>query len=204
MNYPAADGVEITFVPSGISGLVAVGTYVEEAARRLGVKLRGKCFARKGVHFCQFSVLDDSVLSPPTSEERKFFVDKMQDSTGARRLGCQARFDRPCTVEVVMPAGDEKNESENEHRSDSAAKQNQEYIKFFSALPLEQKIAELVKLEAITFADTMDYVLNAPFNVGDKILTALANFGLDIERKESDAARPREHTEKPAASDEKE
>lgn len=54
MNYPVADGVEITFVPSGISGLVAVGTYVEEAARRLGVKLRGKCFARKGVHFCQF------------------------------------------------------------------------------------------------------------------------------------------------------
>ena len=40
--------VSITFEPSGISGLVAEGTYLIDAARRMGVSLGAGCTAGKG------------------------------------------------------------------------------------------------------------------------------------------------------------
>ena len=40
--------VSITFEPSGISGLVAEGTYLIDAARRMGAPLGAGCTAGKG------------------------------------------------------------------------------------------------------------------------------------------------------------
>ena len=40
--------VTITFEPSGISGLVAEGTYLIDAARRMGASLGAGCTAGKG------------------------------------------------------------------------------------------------------------------------------------------------------------
>lgn len=195
--------VEITFRPSGISGLVAAGTYVADAARRLGIRLRGQCRPQEGLHFCQFSIseADDYAISPPTAEERRFFADNTGLTRVGQRLGCQARFERPCTIEIVMPADEERREHETASQTGSATTQTKEYLKTFAALPLEQKIGELVKLEAITFADTLNYILNAPFAIGDKILTALATFGRELEQKEAEATRPREHVRNPAASE---
>lgn len=204
LTDPAKGIVEITFRPSGISGLVAAGTYVADAARRLGIRLRGKCRPQDGIHFCQFSIseADAYAISPPTAEERRFYADNTERSREGRRLGCQARFERPCTIEIVMPVDDERSERQTESRAGSGTSQTEEYLKTFAALPLEQKIGELVKLEAITFADTLNYILNAPFAIGDKILTTLATFGRELEQKEAEAVRPQEHTQNSAASEE--
>ena len=40
--------VSITFEPSGINGLVAEGTYLIDAARRMGAPLGAGCTAGKG------------------------------------------------------------------------------------------------------------------------------------------------------------
>ena len=61
--------VSITFEPSGINGLVAEGTYLIDAARRMGAPLGAGCTAGKGeCPSCVVSVKAGAdLLSPPAS-----------------------------------------------------------------------------------------------------------------------------------------
>ena len=65
--------VSITFEPSGINGLVAEGTYLIDAARRMGAPLGAGCTAGKGeCPSCVVSVkAGASLLSPPSIAEEQ-------------------------------------------------------------------------------------------------------------------------------------
>jgi hypothetical protein len=69
-------------------------------------------------------------------------------------------------------------------------------------LPLEQKISELMKLEAIALGDTFSFILNSPFKVFEKIGDVMADFGMKLENKARDAQRPEEHKEEKAENTE--
>ena len=69
----------------------------------------------------------------------------------------------------------------------------EEYIKDFAKMPLEKKIANLVKLEAMALGDTLTYIGNAPYVVFDKVLDVMAGFGLKMHEEEKAAMRPEEH-----------
>ena len=65
--------VSITFEPSGINGLVAEGTYLIDAARRMGAPLGAGCTAGKGdCPACVVSVKSGAeLLSPPSTPRRR-------------------------------------------------------------------------------------------------------------------------------------
>jgi len=152
--------VSITFEPSGISGLVAQGTYLIDAARRMGAPLGTGCTAGKGeCPTCVVSVKSGAnLLSPPSQVEEKQLGQEQLDQS--LRLACQVKLENHGDV-VVMAA------ARPEIRSDPAESQ-EDLVKKFGALPLGKKIATLVQFEMIAMSEAFDTAIEKPLAYGSK------------------------------------
>jgi hypothetical protein len=64
----------------------------------------------------------------------------------------------------------------------------------FDALPLDQKIAALMRMEAVTLSETFAYVVNSPMKVVEKVGDVMAEFGMRLEQEARKATRPASHT----------
>ena len=71
--------------------------------------------------------------------------------------------------------------------------QAEEYRKRFEDLPLEKKMAELVRLEGVALSETLNFVINSPYKVADKLMDFLAEFGFKLESQKKESAKPEEH-----------
>jgi ferredoxin len=156
--------VSITFEPSGINGLVAEGTYLIDAARRMGAPLGAGCTAGKGeCPSCVVSVkAGANLLSVPSlAEEQQLGAEQLDQSL---RLACQVKLENHGEV-VVMAAA----------RPDRAAAvdDGSELTKRFGALPLGKKLATLVQLEAITMSEAFDSAIEKPLAFGSKTFDAI-------------------------------
>ena len=91
--------VSITFEPSGISGVVAQGTYVIDAARRMGAPLGTGCTAGKGeCPACGVNNYWRGNYSPPSvAEEKQLGVEQLEQ---ALRLACQVKIENHGEVVV--------------------------------------------------------------------------------------------------------
>jgi ferredoxin len=159
--------VSITFEPSGISGVVAQGTYLIDAARRMGAPLGTGCTAGKGeCPACLISVKSGAeVLSPPSmAEENQLGDEQLQQSL---RLACQVKLENHGDVVVMVAARPQTRPSE----TDSVA----ELQKKFGALPLGKKIATLMQFEAITASETFDAAIEKPLAFGSKAFDSIVN-----------------------------
>ena len=185
--------VEITFEREGLDGLIPVGTYIGDAMRRFGLQDVEPCDARTGLHDCIVEIVKGGdLLSPLTSVESEHFG--AEGPKSGQRLACQAKIERP--GEIVLMTQEKKKEEEpekEETRSD-------EYRKEFTELPLERKIVDLVKLEAITLGETFSFILNSPLKVFEKVGDVMAEFGMKLETEAKKAQRPVEHTNGAAES----
>ena len=158
--------VSITFEPSGISGVVAEGTYLIDAARRMGVPLGAGCTIGKGeCPACVISVKSGGeLLSPPSAaEERDLGADHL---TEALRLACQVKIENHGDV-VVMIATRPQRPAETDPQTDLSKK--------FGALPLSKKIAMLMQFEAITASQAFDSALEKPLAFGSKAFDSIMN-----------------------------
>jgi len=172
----------VTFEREGREGVVAVGSYLGDVIRRFGIADQDECNTE---HDCVVTVKSGAeFLSEPTSVETEHFSTSGR-KTG-QRLACHAKIERPGEI-VVMTQEKKKEEKTAESTSD-------QFRKEFADLPLDQKIAELMKLEAIAFGDTVSYIANSPFKVFEKIGDVMADFGMKLENKAKNAQRPEEHT----------
>ena len=158
--------VSITFEPSGLSGVVAEGTYLIDAARRMGVSLGEGCTIGKGeCPSCLVSVKSGAtLLSAPSASELKHL--DVEDLAQSHRIACQVKLEFP--GEVVVMAAARKAGSAGPPR-DTAS----ELRKEFGALPLSQKLATLVQLEAITMSQAFDSAIEKPLAFGAKTMDAL-------------------------------
>jgi ferredoxin len=178
--------VEIKFEREGVSGIVAVGTYVLDAAKRFGVRFENACKLDEKLHFCAVGISEGSgLLSAQTSAEEEYF--SVNDHSKNERLGCQVKIEKPGEVVVMTKEKKPAYDKETQEAKDEA------YRKEFAELPLEKKISELVQLEAIALSDTLSFVINSPYKIADKFLDVLAEFGFKKEKNEKDAVRPEEH-----------
>jgi uncharacterized 2Fe-2S/4Fe-4S cluster protein (DUF4445 family) len=176
---------DIKFEREGKEGIVPVGSYLSDAARRLGVRFEEKCEPAAGIHFCRVTVADgEEVLSERTQAERE--LTESDGATPTDRLACQARIERVGEI-VIMTR-----ETENKAAEDEPAV-SEKYVKEFSELPLEKKIAELAHLEAIALGETVSFVLNSPYLIFDKVIDVMAAFGMRKEAEVKQAVRPPEH-----------
>ena len=159
--------VSITFEPSGISGLVAEGTYLIDAARRMGVSLGAGCTVGKGeCPACVVSVKSGAnLLSPPSvAEETQLGVEHLGQSL---RLACQVKIENPGELVVMGAPRPERTTVPNETET--------ELVKKFGALPLRKKIATLLQFETITMSEAFDSAIEKPLAYGSKTFDKFMN-----------------------------
>ena len=179
--------VHITFKPEGREGVVAVGSYLADAARRFGVRFEDVCVQDQGIHFCSVVVADGAEnMSPLTSVETEYFSSR--DRKTDERLSCQTKIET--AGDIVIMTSETKNGKADEP---AAEEQNEQYKKDFTEMPLEKKIATLVQLEAIALGETVSFIMNSPYLVFDKVMDVMAEFGLKKEEDSKKSARPKEH-----------
>lgn len=175
---------EIRFEREDLEGVIPVGSYIGDALRRFGVKGFERCTAD---HDCVVTVKSgQELLSEPTSVETEQLGDDARKA--GERLACHAKIEKPGEIVVMTKVRKEETKPE-EDKSES-------YRKEFSDLPLEQKISELMKLEAIALGDTFSFIVNSPYKIFEKIGDVMADFGMKLETKAREAQRPEEHSEK--------
>jgi ferredoxin len=176
--------VEIKLEREGLDGIVAVGTYLSDALRRFGI--RSGCGRGNGTttHLCAVTVSQGKeLLTARTQAEKDFFG---EDADLSRRLACEARIERPGEI-IIMT--DEKATEPKKESSDERGR----YIKEFADLPLDKKISDLVKLEAMAMGETISFILNSPYKVLEKIGDVMADLGRKMDAEQKKASRPVEH-----------
>jgi len=176
--------VEITFHPVGLSGLVATGTYVLDAAKQMGVRLPVDCKGPDQCRACLVSILEgESLLSQPTAAELIMFG--QSPGSEKQRLACHARIERD--GELVVQVMSEKKVSETDQ------KDAKEVRSTFGELPLDKKLATLVQLEVLTVSAAFDAVVDRSIVVGERFMDFLARQGKSKQRHDLAARRPPEH-----------
>ena len=180
---------EIKFSREDREGVVAVGTYLIDAAKRFGIHFEDVCNPEEAVHHCSVVVSSGSdLLSDLTKAEQDYFADKSRKTN--ERLACQVKIDKAGEVEIMT---NEKVKDPEPETKASSADTTEEYRKAFEEMPLEKKIANLVQLETIALGETVSFIINSPFKVADKLMDVMAEFGFKKEERQKESARPAEH-----------
>lgn len=175
---------ELTFERENRNGIAVVGSYLIDAARRLGVEIRDES-GRLGLDDSSAVAIKSGAefLSAPTKAELEQLSDARRKK--GERLASQVKIEKAGEIVVVTI----------EKKEDVKEDSNEKYRKEFAELPLEAKIANLVKLESIALSETLSFVLNAPQAIGGKIVDILAQFGYKFDEEAKKAAQPEEHKE---------
>lgn len=176
---------EIKFEREKLDGVVAVGTYLFDAARRLGVRLEDECGRRGECDSCAVRVKSGAeFLSEITEKEKKQLTAKRRKN--GERLACQAKIVQAGEIVIMThkKVEEEKPEFETKH---------EDYRKQFEELPLEKKISSLLELEGVALSETLNFVVNSPSHIVGKIMDVMAQFGFKKDELEKEARRPKEH-----------
>jgi len=196
--------VEIKFEREDRDGIIPVGTYISEAARRLGIELGSEEIG--GEDFLVVKIIKgDKLLSAATKTETEKLSDERRKN--GERLANHAKIEK--SGELIVMSTEKKVEEKP-----SEEKIREDYQKEFQELPLEKKIASLVELESIALSETFSFIINSPYLVAGKVMDVLAEFGWAMEADAKKQTRPAEHhsnedtqpsvTEEPKTTDGKE
>lgn len=176
---------ELKFEREDRSGVAVVGSYLIDAARRVGVEVEDECGRLGLCDTCAMTVKQGGdLLSPPTKAELEILSDDRRAK--GERLSCQAKIEKP--GEIVIMTKEKKKEEEP-----TAEEKSENYRKEFEEMPLERKIAELVRLEAIALGETFSFILNSPSKIVGKAMDVMAEFGLKLDEEAKNAQTPDEH-----------
>lgn len=186
----------LTFKREGREGVIPVGTYLSDAARRFGVLFPEKCRPAENIHFCKVSILEgENALTPSTKLESEYFTENLGDAS--ERLACQCKILATDDIEIMT---EERKDADPEKEMPKISAEA--YAKEFRELPLEKKMAELVQLEAMALGETLSFIANSPYIIFDKVMDVMAGFGMKKEENEKTAARPAEHAADPEVEQE--
>lgn len=168
----------------GRTGLVAEGTYLWDAAKRLGVRLPAECGGKGECDTCAVAVEEGAtLLSELTTAERERL--SPERLLAGERLACQAKAERGGTL-VLRPVPVTE-------RAETTEETVRDIRKEFAEMPLQKKLTTLVELEATAAFHTLAAVAEFPFAVFNKGLEVMAGFGRRMTERERQARRPAEH-----------
>lgn len=154
-------------------GAAPVGSYLSDVMKRFGIPYRDECSLDSYTHSCAVAVTSGAEhLSPATEAETEHL--KQLERTSNERLACEAQI--ISVGEVVIMTEEQKTEPKAEETK-------KKIVDEFQALPLEQKLAELFKMEAVALGETLTFVVNSPYLVIEKIGDVLAEFGMKMDRQ---------------------
>ena len=164
------------------SGIVAEGTYLWDAAKRLGIYLKAECGGQGKCDTCAVTIKEGAGnLSSPTSAEMHHLTDEQREN--GERLACQTRIQRSGEIVVMVKETAEETEEKKERN----------FRKDFQELPLEKKFSTLVEIEAVALGETVNFIANLPVTLGNKVVDLMAQFGLNIDKQSRSSRRPAEH-----------
>ena len=169
------------------SGVVPEGTYLWDAAKRLGVHLKAECDGRGTCDTCAVTVSKGrEMLSTATSAEMQHLTDERR--ANGERLACQTRIERNGELTVMVKKQEVEEEEESKQSSEP-----RDFRKDFQELPFEKKFATLVQIEAVALSETLNYVSNLPSYVAGKIMDVIGAFGKQMDEQKRAEKRPDEH-----------
>lgn len=174
------------------TGIVAEGTYLWDAAKRIGVRVPAECDGRGECDTCAVVVeTGATLLSPLTSAERERLSGERL--AAGERLACQTRIERGGELVIrSLPAPE---------RAETVEEAVKDFRDEFRRMPLGKKFATLVEFEAVTAYQTLDRIASLPFAVFEKGLDLLAGRGRKITERERRERRPAEHREPVSSTD---
>ncbi|MBP6003116.1 MAG: hypothetical protein KA746_06740 [Pyrinomonadaceae bacterium] len=180
----------IRFENENVEGYVSVGTTLVDAMRQFGIYFSQPCEPGEQIHHCSVKVsLGGGNLSPETEAEVEHI--NTAGRKEGERLACEAEIIRAGDITIMTEAKKAKTESKTE---------KDPFVESFEAMPLEEKISKLLRLEAVALGETIEYVVNSPYKIIEKIGDVLAEYGMKIET-EAKKASSKAKTE-PAAAEE--
>ena len=185
--------VDIKFQPDGHNGVIAEGTYLWDAAKRLGVHLPAECEGRGECDTCAVIVeRGATLLSSLTEAERKQL--SPERLAAGERLACQVKVEHGGEL-VLRPVP-------TTERAETTEESVKDFRKEFRDLPLDRKLATLVELEAVTMMQTLNAITNSPFSLVEKVMDFMAGKGRLMSQRERESRRPAEHrqTAQPSSS----
>src|SRR5437588_3123974 len=168
----------------GRSGVVAEGTYIWDAAKRLGVRLPAECEGRGECDTCAVVVEEGATLLSGLTQAERTRLSPERLAAG-ERLACQAKVERGGEV-VLRPVPQTE-------RAETSAETAKDLRKDFRDLPLKRKVTTLVELEAVTLFQTLNAIIDVPFAIGGKVLDLMAGWGRTLDKRDHELHRPAEH-----------
>jgi ferredoxin len=176
--------VEIKFEPDGLTGIIAEGTYLWDAAKRMGVRLPAECEGRGECDTCAVYVSEGATLLSSLTEAERVHLSPERLAAG-ERLACQTRVLHGGKL-VLRPVPATE-------RAATAAEAVKDFRKEFRELPLQRKLATLVELETVTMFQTLSALADLPFSLGEKVMNLMAGKGREMGKRERETHRPAEH-----------
>ena len=163
------------------SGVVAEGSYLWAAVKRIGVRLPAECEGRGQCDTCAVVVEQGAtLLSGLTDAERKIL--SPERLAAGERLACQAKIEHGGDI-VLSPVP----KTERAETTEEAARDLREE---FRRMPLKKKFATLVGIEADMAYETLVRAIDVPFDLFGKGLELLAGRGRRLAQNEKAARRP--------------
>jgi ferredoxin len=178
---------ELKFEKENINGIAVVGSYLIDAAKRLGIDITDDCGRLGLCDSCAVTVKSGAeFLTAPTKAE----IEQLSEDRRKKgeRLSCQAKI--LGEGEIVILTHEKKDPRPDEE------KKHEEFRKEFDALPLDKKVSKLMELEMVTLSETFNFILNSPYTIGGKVVDFLSGFGFKFEKEAKEAKKPAEHKEK--------
>lgn len=176
--------VNVEFVPEGLQGTVAEGTYLWDAAKRLGLRLPAECEGRGECDTCACIVREGATLLSGLTQAERTRLSPERLAAG-ERLACQAKVERAGDLRLEPVPVTVRQETVEETKQDLRAE--------FREMPLQQKLATLVELEAIAATQTFKAIADVPLSYFEKGIDLVVNFGRQRARRERLSRRPAEH-----------
>jgi ferredoxin len=179
--------VELKFEPENIVGVVAVGSYLIDAAKRLGVKIETECDRQGKCDSCACLIKKGGeLLSEPTKLELEH-LSELRRKKG-ERLACQSKLEKYGEIIAMSTAA---------KKVEPTPTLFEQFKKEFAGLPLQEKISQILELESLTLSDSFSAVLNLPYTIGEKVRDMMAEVGMKMEEEAKKAKTPDEHKAEP-------
>lgn len=168
----------------GRSGIVAEGTYLWAAVKRIGVRLPAECEGRGQCDTCAVVVSDGATLLSSLTDAERSILSPERLAAG-ERLACQAKIERGGDVVLRPVPATERAETAEEAARDLRDE--------FKRMPLKKKFATLVGIEADMAYETLVRAVDIPFDLFGKGLELLAGRGRRLSQSERASHRPAEN-----------
>jgi ferredoxin len=174
--------VNVEIGPDGRQGIVAEGTYLWDAAKRLGVRLPAECEGRGECDTCAVVIREGATLLSALTDAERTRLSPERLAAG-ERLACQTKIERGGTVSFDPVSVTERAETAEEVKKDLSTD--------FRDLPLQEKFTTLVELEAIAAVQTFKAIAALPDALVQKGLKVMANYGRAREQRQRAEHRPK-------------